>query len=241
MIEMLMRDDEGVRGSLRFDAERLGTLTRCRPAVVAITHNFAPERRRVEAMIRNTYAQTYGGDITITHPMLMSLRDADDHILAGVGFRPAGTGPLFLETYLDQPVETLIPDQPARGQVVEIGNLAAAEAGASYLLFMALAAYLHGQGYEKAVVTATRPLRRLFRQIGFDPVELGCATPDRVGPAAAAWGSYYANDPRVVCGNVAFGAESLDRFLAGDARQALPSFPTFPRLHPAISAPEVIA
>ncbi|MBP7337004.1 MAG: thermostable hemolysin [Niveispirillum sp.] len=241
MIEMLMRDEDGVRGRLRFDAERLGGLTRCRPAVVAITHHFAPERRRVEAMIRDTYARTYGGDIAITHPMLMSLRDADDRILAGVGFRPAGTAPLFLETYLDQPIETLIPGTHGRAGIVEIGNLAAAEAGASYLLFIALAAYLHGRGFEKAVVTATRPLRRLFRHIGFDAVELGRATADRVGPAAAAWGSYYANDPRVICGNVAFGADCLDRFLAGDAREVLPAHPTFSRLHPAVMAAEVTA
>ncbi|MQP68088.1 hypothetical protein GE253_22480 [Niveispirillum sp. SYP-B3756] len=241
MIEMLMRDEDGVRGHLRFDAERLGSLTRCRPAVVAITHHFAPERRRVEAMIRQTYAQIYGGDIAVTHPMLMSLRDANDRILAGVGFRPASTGPLFLETYLDHPVEALIPGGPQRPAIVEIGNLAAAEPGASYLLFMALAAYLHGQGFEKAVVTATRPLRRLFRHIGFDALELGRARPERIGPAAAAWGSYYANDPRVVCGNVAFGADCLDRFLAGDAREALPARPTFPRLHPAVPATEVTA
>lgn len=236
MIEMLMRDENGVRGSLRFDAERLGSLTRCRPAVVAITHHFAPERRRVEAMIQHTYAQTYGGDIAITHPMLMSLRDANDRILAGVGFRPASTAPLFLETYLPQAVEALIPGAPHRSRIVEIGNLAAAEAGASYLLFMALAAYLHRSGFEKAVVTATRPLRRLFRHIGFDTIELGPADPSCIGPGAAAWGSYYANDPRVVCGNVAFGADCLDRFLAGDGRETLPSHPTFPRLHPAISA-----
>lgn len=229
-----MRDDDGVRGSLRFDADRLGRLTHCRPAVVAITHRFAAERRRVEAMIRQTYAQTYGGDIAITHPTLMSLQDADGRILAGVGFRPAGSGPLFLETYLDSPVERLIPGAPARERLVEIGNLAAAEAGASYLLFMALAAYLHGQGFEKAVVTATRPLRRLFRNIGFDGVELGQARADRVGNAAA-WGSYYANDPRVVCGDVAFGADCLDRFLAGDAKEALPRIPTFSRLHHALA------
>lgn len=236
-----MRDDHGVQGSLLFDAERLESLTRCRPAVVAITHHFAPERRRVEAMIRDTYAQTYGGDIAITHPMLMSLRDADDRILAGVGFRPANMEPLFLETYLDQPVETLIDGNPDRSSVVEIGNLAAAEAGASYLLFMALAAYLHGRGFEKAVVTATRPLRRLFRNIGFDAVELGRADPARIGPAAAAWGSYYANDPRVVCGNVAFGTNCLDRFLAGSAREVLPTRPTFPRLHPSAAMAEVTA
>lgn len=228
-----MRDEDGLRGSLRFDAGRLGGLTRCRPAVVAITHHFAPERRRVEAMIRDTYAKTYGGDIAITHPMLMSLRDADDRLLAGVGFRPAGDAPLFLETYLDQPVETLIEGGAERSRLVEIGNLAATEAGASYLLFMALAAYLHGRGFDKAVVTATRPLRRLFRHIGFDTVELGRADPARVGPAATTWGSYYANDPRIICGNVAFGADCLDRFLTGDAREVLPARPTFSRLHAA--------
>jgi hypothetical protein len=206
---------------------------------VAITHHFAPERRRVEAMIRETYARNYGGDITITHPMLMSLRDADDRILAGVGFRPAGAAPLFLETYLDQRVEQLIPDAPDRARIVEIGNLAASEAGASYLLFMALAAYLHGRGFEKAVVTATRPLRRLFRSIGFDAVELGRADPDRIGPAAASWGSYYANDPRIVCGNVAFGTDCLNRFLANSVAAALPTRPTFSRLHPAVPDTEV--
>jgi len=237
LIEMYLRDEEGVQGSLRLDAGRLGSLTQCRPTLVAITHHFAPERKRVEALIRHVYAQTYGGDIAITYPTLMSLRDADDRILAGVGFRPAASGPLFLETYLDQPVEQLIPGTPDRSAVVEIGNLAAAEPGASYLLFMALAAYLHDQGFEKAVVTATRPLRRLFRHIGFDAVELGRAQAGRIGNAGA-WGSYYANDPRIVCGNVAFGADCLDRFLAGDGRGEVPQRPTFSRLHPAIIPPE---
>lgn len=239
MIEMLMRDEDGVRCHLRFDARRLGSLTRCRPSVVSITHHFVPERQRVEAMIRDTYASTYGGHIAVTHPMLMSLRDADDRILAGVGFQPAGTTPLFLETYLDQPVETIIQSGVARSRIVEIGNLAAVEPGASYLLFMALAAYLHGCGFEKAVVTATRPLRRLFRQIGFDAQDLGQARPERIGPTVADWGSYYAADPRVVCGDVAFGAACLDRFLTGHGQCVLPVRPTFPRLHPAVTAPEV--
>ncbi|MFV3076513.1 thermostable hemolysin [Niveispirillum fermenti] len=214
-------------------------LTRCRPAVVAITHHFAPERQRVEGMIRDTYASTYGGHIAVTHPMLMSLRDTEDRILAGVGFRPAGEAPLFLETYLDRPVEAMILGTVARSRIVEIGNLAAVEPGASYLLFMALAAYLHGCGFEKAVVTATRSLRRLFRRIGFDAMELCQARPERMGPAAADWGSYYAADPRVVCGDVAFGAVCLDRFLTGEGHRELPTRPTFPRLHPAIAAAEV--
>jgi hypothetical protein len=80
-------------------------------------------------------------------PELIALFDAGGQILAAVGFRSADGENLFLEHYLDTPVEHAIACHstralPQREGIVEIGNLASIDRGASRKLFAVLAGVL---------------------------------------------------------------------------------------------------
>jgi hypothetical protein len=129
---------------------------------------------------------------------------------AGAGYASAGTQVLFLEQYLDCPIERAIAaalGRPvARPGIVEVGNLAAVSAGMARVLIPQLARYLHRLGYKWVAFTATRALRNSFQRLGLRPLSLTRADPRRLRDGAAAWGTYYDNDPVVMAGKVSHGA-----------------------------------
>lgn len=91
-----------------------------------------PQRAEVERCIRQTYAQRYGALVPAFAPVLLALREGGQ-VLAAAGYRRAADRPLFLESYLEAPVEQLIAAQAgcpvARTQIVEVGHLAALRRG----------------------------------------------------------------------------------------------------------------
>jgi hypothetical protein len=170
---------------------------------------FAPgHSRRAEAedFIEAAYARTFGSQIRRHYPILIGVSGAGGAIQAAAGLRFADQGPLFLEQYLDEPVEVALARTfgvpTDRAAVAEIGNLAADDHRASAGLFMHLAAYLLRQGRTLAVATATRQLRRRFRRIGLTTEPLAPARPERLGSDAKEWGRYYGRDPEVLAGVV---------------------------------------
>lgn len=231
-----MVDDGAVCGRLRFDADRVRRFTTIEPRVISIHHLLRPERVRVEAFLDRAYARAFGGRIRSHYPTLMSLQDRAGRIHAAAGFRLAGQGQLFLEQYLDSPVEqALAPDRAGvarRDQIAEIGNLASDSRGASVFLFLALARHLDRQGCTHAVATATRQLRRSFARVGFATRRLAAADPRRLAETAADWGSYYQCDPEVHAGAIAPALPALASLLLAEPA---PTVPAWPRLHPAIS------
>ena len=127
----------------------------------------------------------------------------------------AGEGRLFLEHYLDGPVETEIGARTgrpvARGSIVEVGNLASTDAGAARALIVAMTHQLHCQGLVWVTFTATRALLNSFARLRLAPSVLADADPARLGQAQGAWGSYYATHPQVMFGNIGFGHDQLAR------------------------------
>lgn len=191
--------------------------------VVELHQAPGPERSRAEAFLEAEYARAFGGRIRAHYPMLMSVRGRDGEVLAAVGFRLASAGPLFLEQYLDEPVEAAIArrlgEPVTRDGVVEIGNLASADPCVSRALFSALAAQLQQLGATYAVATATRQLRRSFERIRFPVTCLAEAEAGRLAQAADDWGTYYACDPQVVVGPISAALPALHAGVA--AAQAL--------------------
>ena len=237
LLEVMMMNDGARVGSLRFDADRVRRFTSVEPRVISIHHHFRPERRRVEAYIESTYAVAFNGRIRAHYPTLMSVQDARGEIHAAVGFRLAGREPLFLERYLDEPVERSLAGAMAapvgRADVAEIGSLASRSAGASFFLFMALARHLRQLGCDYAVATATRQLRRTFARVGFPTLRLTTADPTRLGEEARDWGGYYDRDPEVLAGAIAPALEPLAHLLLVET----PDIPgACSRLHPQLGA-----
>lgn len=165
-----------------------------------------PGRGEVEAFIRGVYSRRFGAEVTEFSPVLVSLRDAEGHLAAAAGYRCAGDGPLFLEHYLRAPVEHVLAAHaarpPQRREIVEIGHLAAARAGAGRRLMPLLGAHLARQRFRWGVCTLTRELRQMMVRLGITPLALCVADPAALGEDAAHWGSYYAHEPLVLAGEV---------------------------------------
>jgi hypothetical protein len=71
-------------------------------------------------------------------------------------------------------------------------------------------AWLDGRGARWGIFTATRQVRLLLRCLNVQSAELAKASPRHV-ESAAAWGSYYENDPRVLVVGVEDARRALDR------------------------------
>jgi hypothetical protein len=163
-----------------------------------------PGRAATETFIRRVYRVRYGARVTRFAPHLVALRDEAGEIVAAAGYRPAGRGPLFLERYLDAPVERLLAAGgracPPRERIVEVGHLAANRAGEGRRLIALLAAHLAAENFQWAVCTLTQELRHFFVRLGIAPLALGVADPAALGAEAKDWGRYYEHDPVVLAG-----------------------------------------
>ncbi|MCC6533071.1 MAG: thermostable hemolysin [Burkholderiales bacterium] len=188
-----------------------------RPAVLLTTRQ--PESRALQRFIARSYERVYGAHIAHYATHLVGVRTAAGAWAAGVGYTLAGGDPLFVEHYLDQPVEAAIAAKLGvavkRHQVVEVGNLAACGSGAARRLIVAMAALLHARGRTWVVFTATRSLRNSFARLGIEPIVLARADAARLPDGGRSWGSYYATDPHVMTANIPLGfihlASRLDR------------------------------
>lgn len=169
-----------------------------------------PRRAEVEAFIGGVYAERYGARLRAFAPLLVARYD-EQGLVAAAGYRPAATGPLFLERYLDAPVEQLLGGTPARSGIVEVGHLVARRAGEGRRLILQLGPVLAAQGYRWVVSTLTEELRLLFLRLGVAPLALGLADPQRLGEAAADWGSYYEHHPVVLAGSLEAALQALAR------------------------------
>jgi hypothetical protein len=165
-----------------------------------------PSRGDVERFVSRVYACRYGARIPSWAPELVSV-EVDGEIVAAAGWRD-GRGPLYLERYLDEPIERRIARgtglaPPERARIAEVGHLAAARAGEGRRLMRLLGTRLASLGYEWVASTATPGVRAAFERIGVQVVELGRASARDAGPHAAAWGRYYERGPTVVAGELA--------------------------------------
>lgn len=170
-----------------------------------------PRRAEVEAFIAGVYAERYGAKLRTFAPMLVARYDERGPV-AAAGFRAAADGPLFLERYLDAPVERLLGATALpRSGIVEVGHLVARQAGEGRRLILMLGPLLAAQGYRWVVSTLTEELRLLFLRLGVAPLALGVADPQRLGDAAADWGSYYEHRPVVLAGSLEAALQMLAR------------------------------
>jgi hypothetical protein len=171
-------------------------------------------RREIEQFVHECFASFYGADVRHFLPVMMALRDGDGRIQAALGMRPAGQHRLFLENYLDCPIEQRLAIETCspvdRASVMEVGNLAVSSAGGGRHLITVLTSYLHASGHEWVVFTIGPILRNSFRRLGLPLFDLGPAKAEALDAAEqATWGSYYTQNPRVMAGRVADGYRVL--------------------------------
>lgn len=178
-------------------------------------------RSAVEAFVRQVYAERFEAEVPGFAPVLVGLHD-DLGLAAAAGYRAADGGPLFLERYLDAPVQSMLAPHagtaPARASIVEVGHLAAIRAGAGRQMIRLLGPQLAAEGFDWVVGTLTEELRHLMLRLGVTPLALGSAQAEALGDEARHWGRYYEHRPMVLAGRL---RQALPRL----ARQASPSAP----------------
>lgn len=184
-------------------------------------HEFSKlSRRRLELVpLRDTAAQQAAIDFirrrfSLAHqarlshfmPQLFGLQSEDGSLHGAAGCRRADSGALFLERYLDVPIEQAIFErsgiQVERHQIVEVGNLAAEGAGTARTLIVKLTRQLALQGFRWVTFTGTQEVLNSFYRLGLAPQSLGLADPARMGESLADWGRYYDSAPQVVFGEI---------------------------------------
>jgi len=167
------------------------------------------QRNTYEAFIQERFRKAHGARIQQFMPELFGVSDARGTLCAVAGVRLAGAGPLFLERYLDEPIEPLLSgasgEPVARTAIVEVGNLAAADTGSARLSIIAITYLLAMGGLEWVAFTGSIGLVNSFHRLGLKPQTLCAADPLRLGEDRHDWGSYYQSQPKVHAGNIRAG------------------------------------
>lgn len=156
--------------------------------------------------IRRRFNQAHQARVSHFMPQLFGLQAQDGTLYGAAGCRRADKGALFLERYLDVPIEQAIFErsgtQVERHQIVEVGNLAAEGLGTARTLIIQLTRQLAQQGFRWVTFTGTQEVLNSFHRLGLLPQSLGLADPARMGESLADWGRYYDSAPQVVFGEI---------------------------------------
>ena len=164
------------------------------------------QRLHTEQFIAAQFASAHQARIHHFMPYLLVLQSENQQLEAAFGLRPGSETPLFLEQYLEQPIEQLVArefKQPVdRFRLVEVGNLAVHHKAFGPSLMAGLATLLYQCQFEWMVFTATSQVRRLMMMLGFAPIPLCAADPSKLINNDEDWGNYYHNQPTVMVGSL---------------------------------------
>lgn len=173
-----------------------------------------PQRQELEAFVHERFDRAHHADLHHYLPELLSLRDRHGALVAVAGIRLAQQEPLFLERYLDEPLEDPVSRIAGyavpREELVEVGNLAVRNAGSARLIIAAITWLLAARGLRWVAFTGTPTLINSFHRLGLEPTTLAPADPARVNDELADWGSYYDQHPQVFTGSIRYGHEQLE-------------------------------
>ena len=157
--------------------------------------------------IHRRFARQYDAQINTFMPRI-AIMHRDGVIKAAAGLRRADQNTvLFIEHYLDEPIETILinhfgtPDI-VRENTAEIGNLAATGPGAIPGLFAHYAAVLEALGIEYLTCNATPQVQAIIQHLGLPFEGLIRAERCRI-PDPEQWGRYYDTPSHVMAAPVA--------------------------------------
>lgn len=172
-------------------------------------------RSELEHFIHDCFAAAHHADVHHYLPELLALHDSHGRLIASAGMRPASSGPLFLEHYLDEALEIAVARvagvSPGRECMVEVGNLASLSAGSARIMIIAVTWLLAARGLQWVAFTGASTLVNSFQRLGLVPTVLAAADPDRLGDQVSDWGTYYAQHPQVFIGSIGHGFEALSK------------------------------
>lgn len=181
--------------------------------VLELNEHVGADRAAVETFISQRFAESFGSHIEAFMPRLFSVRNREGVICGAFGLRSASRN-LFLEQYLDAPIEQAIAAHAGvaveRRTIVEVGHFSGAMPGVVRAMIGLLTQHLHREGFEWVVFTGTTELRNAFFRLGLSPIDIQAASIDRLPPETRmAWGSYYDHAPRVLVGKILEGYQAM--------------------------------
>ncbi len=155
---------------------------------------------------RESYEKRLGCHLEAFYPRIFVL-SSEEGILGVCGIRTAGDEPLFLEQYLDMPIEQCI-DDGNRACIVELGGFSARSRIHALEVMGRLAQTLSEEGFTQVACTANLPVRQCLRKLGISFIELSSADPERID-ASDKWGEYYRTSPLVLVGDISGGLDAI--------------------------------
>lgn len=162
-------------------------------------------RTELESRIRAGFGQHFQACIEGFMPELAVYRHASG-AEGVIGIRSARAERLFLESYLDLPIEVAVSRCAAtrvrRDQIAEVGQFVISDRESVSDFFRDLVPFLRSQGFHWVCFTGTDRIRALLSRIGFEGRPVATATRDRVGSSDDDWGSYYDHEPVVIVGKL---------------------------------------
>lgn len=167
-------------------------------------------------LARDQYRAHFGCQLSHFYPKVFCLYK-DGVLVACCGFRSASDEDLFLEQYLDAPVEVSLNavsgTQTKRSSIVEIGGLAVLNRDEAFMLMVRLAPEFRALGFTHGTCTVTRPVRRCLNKLGIESHFLADADRDRVSDADD-WGRYYDMSPCVLVGEIQPAIDRMAPFMS---------------------------
>ncbi|MDG9666872.1 thermostable hemolysin [Hahella sp. CR1] len=169
-------------------------------------------RAVAESFIRQRFDQEYGASIRYFMENFVLCYE-QDRLISVLGYQSAQFRPLFLEQYLDAPIEQVlaqIQGAPcSRSGIIEVGNLASTTQGALRRLILVLGRYFSERKYQWLTLTVIPELLNSFRRFDLPMIELAKAKPEALSQDAADWGSYYDKSPTVMAISIPHGIHHL--------------------------------
>lgn len=129
-----------------------------------------PQRAEVEGFIKGIFKYHHQAQVTSFLPNLFAVFNETGQTQTALGIKGASQGSLYLEHYLDEPIEKLVGntlgETVKRSEVVEIGNLASQNSASCKALFAHITQHLQEQNVNWITCTGTATLRVVFKRLG---------------------------------------------------------------------------
>jgi hypothetical protein len=167
---------------------------------VVLADEGSESREFVESFAAKVYRRFYGMELKTFCREILAIKSGSTGLLSCIGINTPESGELFLEQYLDAPVEVEISSITGasvnREEIVEVGTLAVRSRGFCRLMMAVLAGYLLQRRKRYFIFTAVKALRNTFEHLGISFIPITKALPERFQNSHE-WGSYYDASPEV--------------------------------------------
>lgn len=159
-------------------------------------------RRHAEAFIADVFKDQHDANLSSFMPILLANGCNTETLSCAVGIREVGSHKIFLEKYLEEPIDITLghiaKQEVQREQIAEVGNLASTSIGSCRQLFTFLLHYFSYHQTEWVVCTGTGAVRAILEKAGIPHQLIKRAKADKLGSERYSWGTYYWHNPFVL-------------------------------------------